>query len=60
MSTFDYIWALLQPSDDYLPVKRRCRTLWETYTLEQQRDIYRRIRDKQKENSLILTLFLLF
>jgi hypothetical protein len=53
MSSFDYIWALLNPSDDYLPVKRRCQMLWDTYPLEQQRDIYRRIRDKQKERKFI-------
>ena len=53
MTSFDYIWALLAPKKEYEPVKNRCQLLWETFSLEQQRSIYRTIRDRKKESLFV-------
>ncbi len=53
MSTFNYIWALLEPDPAYEPVKKRCQKLWDSFPLEKQRMIYKAIRNKKKERKFI-------
>ena len=53
MTSFEYLWALLEPKKEYEPVRNRCLQLWETYTLEKQRRIYRTIRDRKKEHLFV-------
>ena len=53
MTSFDYLWALLEPKKEYEPVRNRCLQLWETFTLEKQRRIYRTIRDRKKEHLFV-------
>ncbi|MBO4454220.1 MAG: hypothetical protein J5761_04105 [Paludibacteraceae bacterium] len=53
MTSFDYVWALLEPKKEYLPVRNRCLQLWETFTLDKQRAIYRTIRDRKKEHLFV-------
>ena len=53
MTSFDYLWALLEPKKEYEPVRNQCLRLWETFTLEQQRSIYRTIRDRKKESLFV-------
>ena len=50
MTSFDYLWVLLEPKKEYEPVRKRCLQLWETFTLEKQRRIYRTIRNRKKEH----------
>ena len=53
MTSFDYLWELLEPKKEYEPVRNQCLRLWETFTLEQQRAIYRTIRDRKKESLFV-------
>jgi len=53
MSTFKYIWSLLEPDEKYNPVKRRCQLLWDSFPIEKQRDIYNAIRQKKKERKFL-------
>ena len=52
-SSFDYLMALLEPKEEYLPVIPRCRRLWESFPIEQQRNIYRRINRKKREHRFV-------
>ena len=52
-TSFDYLMDLLEPKEEYMPVIPRCRRLWESFPIEQQRDIYRRINRKKKENRFL-------
>ena len=53
METFGFIWALLESHGVVPSKKAACAQLWATFTLEQQRDIYRRIRDKLREGKFV-------
>ena len=53
MTSFDYLWVLLEPKKEYEPVRNRCLQLWETFTLEKQRRIYRTIRNRKKEHLFV-------
>ena len=53
MTSFDYLWELLEPKKEYEPVRKRCLRLWETFTLAKQRTIYRTIRDRKKEHLFV-------
>ena len=53
MTSFDYLWELLEPKKEYEPVRNRCLQLWETFTLDKQRNIYRTIRDRKKEHLFV-------
>ena len=53
-STFKHIWSLLEKHGsvaDYY--KAECEPLWSTYTLEEQRHIYRAIRDKLQKGGFV-------
>ena len=53
MISFDAIWTLLSPSENYRPVRRRCQTLWESFPPDKQQEIFCRIEKKQKERKFI-------
>ena len=53
MISFEAIWTLLSPSENYRPVRRRCQTLWESFPPEKQQEIYCRIEKKKKERKFI-------
>ena len=53
MTSFDYVWALLEPKKEYEPVRNRCLQLWETFSLEKQRATYRTIRVRKKEHLFV-------
>ncbi len=53
MTSFDYLWALLEPKKEYEPVRNRCLRLWESFPLEQQRRIYRTIRERKNQSLFV-------
>ena len=53
MTSFEHIWILLSPADNYLPVKRRCQMLWDSFPVEKQREIYGRIALRKKEKKFL-------
>ena len=53
METFVYLWQLLE-SHGVVPGKKdECARLWAAFTLEQQRLIYRSIRDKIRAGKFV-------
>ena len=53
METFVFLWSLLE-SHGVVPSKKdECARLWATFTLEQQRQIYRSIRDKLRAGKFV-------
>ena len=53
METFDYFWQLLE-THGVVPNRRiEAANLWSRYSLEQQRYIYRRVRDKIREGKFV-------
>ena len=53
MSTFDYLWQLLDPADTYAAQKESCRRVWNTLPLQRQRIIYASIRTKQQKGEKV-------
>ena len=53
MTSFEYLWELLEPKKEYEPVRNRCLLLWNTFTVEQQRAIYNIIRKRKKEHLFV-------
>ena len=53
MIPFETLWELLEPKKEYEPVRNRCLLLWNTFTIEQQRAIYRTIRNRKKEHLFV-------
>ena len=53
MTSFEYLWELLEPKKEYEPVRNRCLLLWETFTIEHQRAIYRIIKKRKKEHLFV-------
>ena len=47
MTSFEYLWALLKPKNEYEPVRKRCQLLWDTFSLEKQRRIYSTIDERK-------------
>ena len=45
MNSFDYLWQMLDNHGVIERYKADCARLWDTFSLEQQRQIYRSIRD---------------
>ena len=53
METFVFLWQLLE-SHGVVPGKQEeCARLWATFSLEQQRHIYRAIRDKLRAGKFV-------
>ena len=53
MTSFEYLWELLEPKKEYEPVRKRCLLLWDSFPLEKQRWTYRTIRDRKKEHLFV-------
>ena len=53
MSTFVHIWALLEPKLEYTNLMNKCKSLWDSFSLEEQRIIYRTIRKKKSEKIFV-------
>lgn len=53
MTSFEYLWELLEPKKEYEPLRKRCLQLWETFALEKQRQIYCTIRKRKKEHYFV-------
>ena len=53
METFAFIWLLLESHGVVPSKKQECAQLWATFTLEQQRHIYRTIRDKIRAGKFV-------
>ena len=50
---FNDIWALLKPKTDYDQLKRKCRLLWNSFSLDLRRSIYERIEKKKKRREFV-------
>ena len=53
METFGFLWQLLESHGVVPSRKQECAQLWATFTLEQQRHIYRSIRDKIRAGKFV-------
>jgi len=53
METFVFLWQLLESHGVVPGKKEECARLWATFTLEQQRHIYRSIRDKLQAGKFV-------
>jgi hypothetical protein len=53
MSTFNYIWSLLEPKIEYANLINKCKELWDSFPIEKQRIIYASIRRKKIEKKFI-------
>ena len=53
MTSFDYLWELLEPKKEYDPVLGRCQRLWESFSSEKQDDVYRIILEKKERKKFI-------
>ena len=54
MSTFDFLWRLVQNHGSVAEhYKAELARVWDGYTLEQQRHIYRSIRDKLRTGKYV-------
>ena len=53
METFVFLWQLLESHGVVPSKKQECAQLWATFTLEQQRQIYRSIRDKIRAGKFV-------
>ena len=53
MSTFNFIWSLLEPKIEYANLINKCKELWDSFPIEKQRTIYATIRRKKIEKKFI-------
>ena len=54
MTSFDFLWQLVGEHGSIAEYyKADCARLWDTYSLEQQRHIYRCIRDKLRQGRFV-------
>ena len=53
MTSFDFLWKLLDEHGVIERYKGDCFDLWNTLTLDQQRAIYRSIRDKIRADQFV-------
>ena len=53
MSTFNFIWSLLEPKIEYANLINKCKELWDSFPIEKQRIIYASIRRKKIEKKFI-------
>ena len=53
MSSFDFLWQMLNEHGVIERYKGDCLDLWNTFSLEQQRLIYRSIRDKIRAGKFV-------
>ena len=53
MTTFDFLWQMLDKHGVIERYKGDCYDLWNSFSLEQQRLIYRSIRDKIRAGQFV-------
>ena len=53
MNSFDFLWQMLDKHGVIERYKADCARLWDTFTLDQQRAIYRSIRDKLRADEFV-------
>ena len=53
MTSFDFLWLMLDKHGVIERYKSDCYDKWVTFTLEQQRQIYRSIRDKLQAGKFV-------
>ena len=53
MTSFDFLWQMLDEHGVIERYKGECFDLWNTFTLDQQRLIYKAIRDKLKAGQFV-------
>ena len=53
MSSFDFLWQMLDKHGVIERYKADCARLWDRYNLAQQRAIYRSIRDKLQAGKFV-------
>jgi hypothetical protein len=53
METFVFLWQLLESHGVVPNKKAACAQLWATFNIEQQREIYRSIRDKLRAGKFV-------
>ena len=53
MTSFDYLWQLLNPQNEYLAMRNYCQKIWETIPLEKQRLIYQNIQAKKAKGLFV-------
>ena len=53
MDTFNHLWALLDPSNSYLPQQECCRRIWSSLPLQRQRIIYSSLREKLQKGEKV-------
>ena len=53
MNSFDFLWQMLDKHGVIERLKADCVRLWDTYTLEQQREIYSSIRAKLRAGKFV-------
>ena len=52
-TSFDCIWELLDPSYEYASRKTACQNLWNSFTLQKQRQLYWFIREQKRRGQKI-------
>jgi hypothetical protein len=53
MTSFDFLWILLESHGVVASYKAECARVWNEYSLQQQREIYRSIRDKLRAGKFV-------
>ena len=53
MYTYEELWALLNPKEDYDQLKGKCRILWNSFSIEKRQYIYCRIEEKKKRKEFV-------
>ena len=53
MTSFDFLWQLLESHGVIPNKKEEAARLWNTFTLDEQRRIYKSIRDKIREGKFV-------
>lgn len=53
MSSFDFLWQMLVAHGAIPNKQQECARLWSTFNLDQQRAIYRNIRDKIRAGKFV-------
>ena len=53
MTSFDYLWQVIDPADSYPQVKDTCRKIWDAQPLLRQRLIYATIQQKLRDGEKV-------
>ncbi len=53
MTSFDYLWQLLNPKSEYATMRNYCQKIWDTFPVEKQRLIYLNIQAKKEKGLFV-------